>query len=342
MRSTGSSFVTAQKGDRMLIKIVTFAIISILIYFAIALILILSQWPGKIPRVESLDFSQQVDQPDQHELTRETYKARDGVELAVLHLKSNRENAPLLILLHGSSWHGQQFDNMVQNMVGMADILVPDLRGHGVNPKRRGDVDYLGQYDDDLADLIKTYAREGQKIVLGGHSSGGGLVVRFAGGPHGNMIDGAIIMAPFLKYNAPTTRPNSGGWAHPLTRRLIGLSMLNNVRISVLNHLIVMQFAMPQQVLDGPLGHTATLAYSHRLNQSFAPRNDYKQDIAALPKFILIAGTKDEAFFADQYQPLMQEITDKGSYHLVDGVNHLDIVNAPQTRHLITEFLKGF
>lgn len=326
----------------MLIKIVTFAIISILIYFAIALILILSQWPGKMPRVESLDFSQQVDQPDQPNMVRETYTARDGAELAVLHLKSDRENAPLLILLHGSSWHGQQFDRIAQNLVSVADILVPDLRGHGTNPQQRGDVAYLGQYDDDLADLIKTYASEGQKIVLGGHSSGGGLVVRFAGGPHGDMIDAAIMMAPFLKYNAPTTRPNSGGWARPLPRRLIGLSMLNNARIRALNHLIVIQFSMPQQVLDGPLGHTVTLAYSHRLNQSFAPRGDYQRDIVALPKFMLIAGTKDEAFFADQYQPLMQEITDNGSYHLVDGVTHLDIVNAPQTQHLITEFLKGF
>lgn len=326
----------------MLIKIVTFAIISILIYFAIALILILSQWPGKMPRVESLDFSQQVDQPDQPNMVRETYTARDGAGLAVLHLKSDRENAPLLILLHGSSWHGQQFDNITQNLVSVADVLVPDLRGHGVNPPRRGDVDYLGQYDDDLADLIKTYASEGQKVVLGGHSSGGGLVVRFAGGAHGDMIDAAIMMAPFLKYNAPTTRPNSGGWAHPLTRRLIGLSMLNNAHITALNHLIVIQFSMPQQVLDGPLGHTVTLAYSHRLNQSFAPRNDYKQDIAALPKFMLISGTKDEAFFADQYQPLMQEVTDNGSYHLVDGVTHLDIVNAPETLGYITEFLKGF
>lgn len=326
----------------MVMKIVTFAAISVLIYFAIALVLILSQWPITMPRVNSLDFSQQLDQPDQPDLIRETYTTRDGAELAVLHLKSDRENAPLLILLHGSSWHGQQFDNMAKNLVSVANILVPDLRGHGANPPRRGDVDYLGQYDDDLADLIKTYARDGQKVVLGGHSSGGGLVVRFAGGPRGDMIDAAIIMAPFLKYNAPTTRPNAGGWAHLLTRRLIGLSMLNNAHITALNHLIVMQFSMPQQVLDGPLGHTVTLAYSHRLNQSFAPRDAYEQDIKALPNFILIAGTKDEAFFADQYQPLMQEITDKGAYHLVEGVNHLDIVNAPETQRHITDFLEGY
>lgn len=326
----------------MLIKLFNFIAVSILVYLVIALVLILSQGPKQMSGTAGLDFSQQLDQPDHPKLIRTTYTARDGAELAVLHLKSNRENAPLLILLHGSGWHGQQFDALAQKLVGAADILVPDLRGHGANPPRRGDVNYLGQYDDDLADLIKTYAREGQKIVLGGHSSGGGLVVRFAGGTYGEMIDGAIMMAPFLKYNAPTTRQNSGGWAHPLTRRLIGLSMLNAANISTLNHLVVMQFTMPQQVLDGPLGQTATLAYSYRLNQSYAPRDAYLEDIKALPKFMLVVGSKDEAFFADQYQPLMQKITDKGRYHLVAEANHLEVVNAPETLQLITKFLKDY
>lgn len=326
----------------MLVKLFNFIAISIVIYLGIALILILSQWPIKMSGAAGLDFSRQLNQPDLPDFERETYTARDEVELPVLHLKSERENAPLLILLHGSSWHGQQFDGLAQNLVGTADILLPDLRGHGANPQSRGDVNYLGQYDDDLADLIKTYAHEGQKVVLGGHSSGGGLVARFAGGAHAEMIDGAIMLAPFLKYNAPTTRQNSGGWAYPLTRRLIGLSMLNAAHISALNHLTVMQFAMPQEVLDGPLGHTATLAYSYRLNQSYAPRDKYLEDIAALPSFMLIVGRDDEAFFADQYQPLMQEVTDKGSYHLVAGASHLQIVNAPETLQLMTRFLGQF
>lgn len=326
----------------MFVKLFKFIGISALITLGIALVLILSQRPAQLSGAGGLDFSQQLAHSDQGPIERAHYTARDGVKLPVLHLTSGRENAPLLILLHGSGWHGQQFDALAKNLSAVADILVPDLRGHGANPLRRGDLDYLGQYDDDLADLIKAYAREGQKVVLGGHSSGGGLVVRFAGGAHGEMIDAAIMLAPFLKYNAPTTRENSGGWAHPLTRRLIGLSMLNAVHIRALNHLVVMQFSMPKQVLDGPLGHTATVAYTYRLNQSFAPRNNYLQDVAALPPFLLIAGTKDEAFLADQYQPLMQGVTDKGAYHLVTDASHLEIVDAPETLMHITRFLEQF
>ena len=326
----------------MLSKLLIFAGISVLVYLGIALGLIASQQTQKMSGAAGLDFSAQNSGPDQGRFERSLYTARDGAGLPVLHLQSERRNVPLLILVHGSGWHGQQFDALASRLTDVADILVPDLRGHGANPQHRGDLDYIGQLEDDLADLIRAYRRDGQKVILAGHSSGGGLVVRFAGGAHGGMIDGAILMAPFLKYNAPSTRQNAGGWAHPLTRRIIGLGMLNNIHITALNHLVVMQFAMPDAVLDGPLGHTATVAYSYRLNRSYAPRSAYLADVAALPDFSLIVGTKDEAFLADQYQNLMTAVTDKGEFHLVDGASHLQIVDAPETRAHIVTFLERY
>jgi alpha-beta hydrolase superfamily lysophospholipase len=266
---------------------------------------------------------------------------RDGFGLSVRHVPGGAD-APLLVMLHGSGWHGGQFDALAQLLAPQAEILVPDLRGHGAHPGRRGDVDYIGQLEDDLADLIAAYRKPGQKVLLLGHSSGGGLAVRMAGGPHGGLLDGVILLAPFLKYNAPTTRPNSGGWARPLTRRIIGLSMLNMVGVRALNHLIAIQFAMPRAVLDGPMGQLATTTYSFRLNTSYAPRQDYAADIAALPRFLLLAGTRDEAFMAEGYEPLMSGMTDMGHYVLIPDTGHLDVVNAPQTTDLIQDFLREF
>lgn len=86
-------------------------------------------------------------------------------------------------------------------------------------------MDYIGQFEDDLADLIEILREQvpGTDLIIGGHSSGGGLTVRFAGSEYTTLSDGYILLSPFLKYNAPTTRPNSGGWAHPLSRRIAGL-----------------------------------------------------------------------------------------------------------------------
>lgn len=287
---------------------------------------------------QGLDFS--VIRTDGPSTDLQTYTARDGADLGFRRWDSGRADAPLLVAVHGSGWHGAQFEALGAALAaqGLADVLASDLRGHGPAPQRRGDVDYIGQFEDDLADLIAQQARDGQRVVMLGHSSGGGLVIRFAGGVHGGLLDGAVLLAPFVQHDAPTTRPQSGGWARVMTRRIIGLSMLNMAGITGLNHLPIIQFSFPDAVLDGPLGHTATRAYSFRLNASYAPRQNWQADIRALPPFLLVAGERDEAFVAPQYASVFAAITNAGRYALVPA-GHLDVVDASETRALIAEFL---
>ena len=312
--------------------------ISAAIPLALALGLVASQSPKKLDATRGgLDFTGQ--RKEIADVGQKSVKMGDGFELRVRDYPN--DNGPLLVLVHGSGWHGQQFLNLAAELQQNAHVLVPDLRGHGANPGRRGDVDYIGQLEDDLADLIAANVQPGQKVVVLGHSSGGGLVTRMAGGKHSALLDGTILLAPFLQHDAPTTRPGSGGWAQVLIRRVIGLTMLNAVKITALNHLQVIQFRFPEVVLNGPLGDTATTAYSYRLNTSYAPHRDYLGDIAAMPTFLLVAGADDEAFIADKYQPLMSEVTDKGSYLIVPGVGHLAIVDAPETLAAIREYLGG-
>lgn len=324
----------------MLTTIIFQIFLTPIVFLLIAGGLILSQRPKALPQSQySLDFS--GIQETRYVGIREpkTLKMRNGYMLPI---RSYGEagRGPLVILVHGSGWHGLQFDTLARTLSDKAQVIVPDLRGHGEAPERRGDVDHIGQYEEDLADLIDELRQEEQKVVVVGHSSGGGLAIRMAGGPYGDRIDGAVLLAPFLKYNAPTMRPNSGGWARPLTRRLIGLSMLNMIGIRMFNHLLVIQFAMPKTVLNGPLGHTATTSYTYRLNTSFAPRAKYRTDISKLPSFLFVVGRDDEAFIAEAFEPVLSAASDQGSYHIVDGVGHLDIVNRSETVNYIREFLR--
>lgn len=321
------------------------AAISAILYLTIASGLILSQQPKAMKAdSETLDFShlgQNAHAASGDAPALRTYKARDGGELGYRFWPATREGAPLLILLHGSGWHGGAYVAMAEAIAGDGRIAValPDLRGHGVEPERRGDLDYIGQFEDDLADLIGHLRQAGQPIVLAGHSSGGGLVVRYAGGAHGNDLGGAVLIAPFLQYDAPTTRPNSGGWANVATRRIVGLAMLNNVGITALNSLPVISFNFPDRVLEGPLGQTATRQYSYRLNASFSPRRDWKGDLAKLPPFLLVAGKDDEAFRAEAYEAAISEATGKGRYELIDDVGHLDIILSEEVTDIIRDFV---
>ncbi|MEH6645622.1 alpha/beta hydrolase [Sulfitobacter sp.] len=325
----------------MLVKILKYIIIAIVVALLVAVALVFSQRSKQLSGEGGLDFGGQLTAGRDNPAPLQSLPMRDGYPLQV-RTYGGADNVPLFVLVHGSGWNGLQFDSLASGLSGVADVIVPDLRGHGIAPARRGDVDYIGQLEDDLAELIKAVAKPGQQVIMGGHSSGGGLVVRFAGGTHGDLLDGAVLLAPFLKHNAPTMRENVGGWTHVLTRRIIGLSILNTFRITALNHLPVVQFNMPRAVLDGPLGDTATTAYSYRLNTSYAPRSRYLQDVAALPPFILLAGNADEAFDASQYAPTMGNVTDKGRYDMLLGATHLDLVDDPRTQAIIKGFLNEF
>ena len=252
-------------------------------------------------------------------------RLRDGLEIDVRQLSANGIDPPLLILLHGSRWYGQQFDALLPALAKHADVIAPDLRGHGPQAKLRGDVAYIGQLEDDIADLIDLYARPEQKIVLAG--------------AHGDRVTSAILLAPFLKYNAPTMRPNAGGWSRPLVRRFIGLSLLNAVGVTVLNHLTVLQFAFPEFVLNTVHKVALTRAYTYRMNLSHEPRSDYLSDIAALPRFDLIVGQDDKFFIADAFKPLMRAVTDKGQYHMIQTRGHLNLLYAPETLQIIKRHL---
>ena len=87
------------------------------------------------------------------------YRARDGAQLGLRRFAPQKDQNPLVILLHGSGWHGGAYvalGEALNEQLGY-EVLIPDLRGHGPDPIRRGDLDYIGQFEDDLADLIETY-----------------------------------------------------------------------------------------------------------------------------------------------------------------------------------------
>jgi len=321
----------------MFLKILNFIFISALIQFSIATFLILFG-KGKKPTPDegTLDFNELfIDYKNMPPL--HTFAARDGKRLACRHYPSQSET--VLILVHGSGWHSQYFLPLAEfiSSEGLAQVYTPDLRGHGSTPERRGDVDYIDQLEDDLADLIAYIRRDhpNAMLIIGGHSSGSGLVIRFAGSQYGQQADAFMLLSPYLKYNAPTMRPNSGGWTHPYNGRFAGLTMLNMMGIHWFDYLTAIEFNMPKEARDG----TETLSYSYRLNTGFSPRN-YKKDLRAIKKpLLVVAGTKDDAFFAELFEPVMSQYT-AAQFALMPGVTHMGVVVGPDVQPVLKGWLE--
>ena len=319
------------------IVIIRIAAISIGVYFSIAaLLIVFGTSAAPIDHDDGPSFSELFfHYSDLPEL--ESFTARDGSQLGYRHYTS--ESDKVLILLHGAGWHSQYFLPLADfiSSEGLAEVYTPDLRGHGPKPIRRGDIDYIGQFEDDLDDLVTIIREENPNamLIMGGHSSGGGLAIRFAGSQYGNEVDAYLLFSPFLKYNAPTARPNSGGFANPHTKRIAGLTMLNNWGIHRFDYLTAIEFNMLEEARDG----TETLSYSHRLNTAYAPR-DYKKDLKAITQPLLVlAGTADESFYTEQYEPVISQYTDV-HVELLEGVTHMGIVVGPEVRPFVKEWLE--
>jgi len=184
--------------------------------------------------------------------------------------------------------------------------------------------DYIGQLENDTEDLI-TYCKQNlgaEKNILGGHSSGGGFVLRFIGNPKNTKVDEAIMLAPYLGYDAPTLKPNSGGWVTVALKRIIGLSMLNNIGIRMLNGLPVLFFNRPKAYDD----RLQVPSYSFRMTMNFTPEN-YREDIKkiAIPCLVLV-GEQDESFYPNQFQLAFEPAKRFVKTEVLDSTKHLDLV----------------
>lgn len=197
-------------GKRIVISLLT----SYVVYLGICFGLI--YWPitGKV-EIKNYDYSSITEKSDSSPLGEKRWiKARDGYELFTR--VYNSENKDVLILIHGSGSESRYLASLADSIAKakIATVITPDLRGHGENKGRRGDIDFIGQLENDIEDLIEFSKQSlgAKKIILAGHSSGGGLVLRFIGNPKNRKVDKAIMLAPYLGYDAPTVKPSSGGW----------------------------------------------------------------------------------------------------------------------------------
>lgn len=311
-------------------------LISVFIYLSIAIVLIIIDKKSAISDQSNISFDELI--YDNSELpVLESYITRDRSELKFRYYTSSTDN--VIILIHGSGWHSSYLLPLAKYLSSenIAKVYTPDLRGHGENPHSRGDIKYINQLEDDLADFIIKVKQENptSKIIVGGHSSGGGLVVRFAGSKYSKVADAYILLSPFLKYNAPTTKQNSGGWAEPHTPRIIGLSMLNNIGITWFNYLKAIDFNMPQNYRDG----TETLTYSFRLNTGFAPRN-YKKDLSHIQqKTLVLAGASDESFNAEMFSSEISKYTNKADIEIIGNVTHMGVVVGEEVRPILKSWI---
>jgi alpha-beta hydrolase superfamily lysophospholipase len=259
----------------------------------------------------------------------ERFQARDGTALGFRHYAAiGPSTGRAAIVVHGSS--GSSGNNIHALSWALAQHGVEsyaiDIRGHGVSGTR-GDIAYVGQLEDDLADFVAEIRKTNPAVPLTliGHSAGGGFALRVAGSKIQNLFARTVLLAPYLGYNAPTNQPNSGGWANADTPRIIALMLLRSIGIACCDALPVVAFAVPPNSAKGLVP-----AYTERLRSNFGVHRDFRTDLAGATKPLTIySGVNDELMLSDKYAEAVRGVTPSVDVKLIEGVNHMGIVSAP-------------
>ncbi len=253
------------------------------------------------------------------------YRARDGASLAFRTCYADQPTTAIkAVLIHGSSGSSG-------GMLGLCFALAKagveayalDIRGQGASG-RSGDIDYIGQQEDDVEDFL--HSRPGmdvnQPLVLVGFSSGGGFALRLAGDPQGRAFSRLVLLAPYLGPKAPTTRPDSGGWAKVNTARLSALRVLHGLGIHAFDGLTTLGFAVPPEA-----ARYLTPTWSYRMMVSFGPSDDLGDDIRRVRVPVtIIDGDRDEIMFPDAYAPTLHAVNPNIEVKILPGLGHMDLI----------------
>ncbi len=263
---------------------------------------------------------------------------RDGKHLFAQKFRANSDL--IIIMLHGVLSSSEDMYGISGNLSKTlnAEVYAIDLRGHGKSDGIPGDVDYINQYEDDLADVIKSVRKEkpGAKIILAGHSMGGGIELRYAVNKNYPEVDGYLLLAPLLGQNTPTfpepgnENDSSQNNIEPFMKidiqRIIGLKMFNSIGVHKYDYLPVLFFNLPDKM---PLRE-----YTYRGDQSMAP-DDYKGGLHAVHQPLLVlVGSKDEAFNAQAFIPAVKN-NSSGEVFIIKGATHDGILqNKEAIKHI--------
>ncbi len=87
------------------------------------------------------------------------------------------ETGPVVVLVHGIASRAAQWHQVMHLLGDGFQVIAPDLLGHGLSAKPRGDYS-LGAQACGLRDLLASLGHD--RVTLVGHSLGGGIAMQFA------------------------------------------------------------------------------------------------------------------------------------------------------------------
>ncbi len=250
-------------------------------------------------------------------------EADDKVRLAYREYVPEKIDAVLIFYHGGGTYCTGGYEFIGDGLSKRSDILVvtPDIRGHGDSGGERGDAPSVEQVFDDIGTLIRhVRARYPQKaLFLGGHSSGGGLVLNYSSYNKREKARGYLFLSPQLGFRSKTEFEDN---PNPFTTVKTDLFMKNAMSGTHGNSKAVFF-----NYSDECLQRTKNIAaITVNMANAITPTSPMKQiQELDLPSAVWI-GEKDELFDATKVESLFKENNPETYTNIIEGEKHLSIL----------------
>lgn len=270
--------------------------------------------------------------------------ASDGVKLGYYNFIPEHPHA-IMIFYHGSGlWSNQLYQYMAQELEQKYNIgtYLFDIRGHGNSEGNRGDAPSKTQVWQDISTAIN-YVQQKHKgcpVVLGGHSSGAGLVLNYSSWHKHPALQGYVLLAPFLGTRSGVTYEHSDP-----DKNFIKSVRLFPLIVNILSfgfffshtHVIFFNYSEQEKQKDAHLLESYTCAMTNATTP-----NDPQSIFSQLNKpYLMLIGQNDEQFIPEKvmaFKSFAPQVRDRSVAHIMPQETHLSVlINAPS---IIAQTLK--
>ncbi|WP_164908436.1 alpha/beta fold hydrolase [Halobacillus litoralis] len=239
-----------------------------------------------------------------------------------------------IIIVHGITAELDHQREFASSCTRNADVFLPILRGYVQN---RGDIGYIGQFDDDLFDFIHFIEAKGyEKITLIGHSMGCANILRLIR-KNPLLADEYIFVAPFFHPRLPVYHEDATEQPEPRTdvdytvydKKVFFLMILHKMNIHRFNQHTVAE-------IPDEFHHSGRLHLSFRLLVSRFLEHIPSTIFEGIENRISIyVGEKDEII---QHEQLRDWVKEKWGHEVqfIKGTDHNHILHHPDLHEAIS------
>jgi alpha-beta hydrolase superfamily lysophospholipase len=294
--------------------------------FASALMLSCLSAPAK----DSFSFKELSAAPEMSLGEPDYLTSNDGARIAYYWKSPATKPSGVLLFIHGGGAYSnagyQYLANGLSRKYGIATCLM-DVRGHGKSDGPRGDSPTIEQVWIDvklMVDYIRT-VHPSMPLLLGGHSSGCGLMLNYLSWEGKSPVDGYVFLSPHFGYLSNTERTSDT----PFARVSLDVFVANaKSQGREYGNTPAVFFNYSEAVLRGaPLLLKYITCNMANATTPYDPRAQFK---AIDQRFGIFIGADDELFYPEKvikYADLAPKaIRSQSTAEVIKGKNHLSIL----------------